>query len=233
MNPKQKEYHIGIDYGTSNSCVGIFINGTVQIAPNRLGERTTPSVVSFASENKILVGEDTISQKIDDYKNVIYEVKRFIGLTYEEFINKDFSKNLNYDIVNIDNIPKIKVNINGIDYFYSAIEISSFIIKKMVQNAEDFINEIHQGVKITKAVLTVPAHFDNHQISAVRTAANLAGIEVARIINEPTAAALAYGLGQNLISGKNSISEQNKNNLYISNNPGDYYEAPNPFQILK
>ena len=233
MNPKQKEYHIGIDYGTSNSCVGIFINGTVQIAPNRLGERTTPSVISFASENKILVGEDTISQKIDDYKNVIYEVKRFIGLTYEEFINKDFSKNLNYDIVNIDNIPKIKVNINGLDYFYSAIEISSFIIKKMVQNAEDFINEIHQGVKITKAVLTVPAHFDNHQISAVRTAANLAGIEVARIINEPTAAALAYGLGQNLISGKNSISEQNKNNLYISNNPGDYYEAPNPFQILK
>ena len=233
MIPKQKEYHIGIDYGTSNSCVGIFINGTVQIPPNRLGERTTPSVVYFTADNKVLVGEDTISQKIDDYKNTIYEVKRFIGLTYEEFLEKDFAKNLNYDVVNIDNIPKIKVNINGTDYFYSAIEISSFIIKKMVQNAEDFINEIHQGVKITKAVLTVPAHFHDHQISAVRTAANLAGIQVARIIKEPTAAALAYGLGHNLIIGKDNINNHNKNNLYVSSNPENYYEAPNPFQLIK
>ena len=197
MNPIKKEYHVGIDYGTSNSCVGIFMNGTVQIAPNSLGERTTPSVVSFTNENKALVGEDTISQKIDDYKNTIYEVKRFIGLSYEEFMRRDFSKNLNYDVVNIDNVPKIRVNINGQDYFYSAVEISAHIIKKMVQNAEDFIAEKHQGVKITKVVLTVPAHFDNNQISAVKTAANLAGIEVARIINEPTAAALAYGLGSN------------------------------------
>ena len=203
MNPNQKEYHIGIDYGTSNSCVGIFMNGTVQIAPNRLGERTTPSVVSFSSDNKAIVGEDTISKKIDDYKNTIYEVKRFIGLSYEEFVNRGFSKNLNYEVVNINNIPKIKITLNGVDYFYSAVEISALIIKKMVQNAEDFIAEIHQGIKINTAVLTVPAHFDNNQISAVKAAANLAGIQVARIINEPTAAALAYGLGQNLLPESN------------------------------
>ena len=214
MNPIQKEYHVGIDYGTSNSCVGIFMNGNVHIAPNRLGERTTPSVVSFSSDNKAIVGEDTISQNIDDYKNIIYEVKRFIGLSYEEFTKRDFSKNLNYDVVNVNNVPKIKININDKDYFYSAIEISSLIIKKMVQNAEDFIAEIHQGVKITKAVLTVPAHFDNNQIAAVKEAAELAGIEVARIINEPTAAALAYGLGNNLmVNDKNNINE--KNILYI------------------
>ena len=232
MNPIQKEYHVGIDYGTSNSCVGIFMNGNVHIAPNRLGERTTPSVVSFSSDNKAIVGEDTISQNIDDYKNIIYEVKRFIGLSYEEFTKRDFSKNLNYDVVNVNNVPKIKININDKDYFYSAIEISSLIIKKMVQNAEDFIAEIHQGVKITKAVLTVPAHFDNNQIAAVKEAAELAGIEVARIINEPTAAALAYGLGNNLmVNDKNNINE--KNILYNSMSHGDDCDAPNPFQILK
>ena len=113
MIPGKKEYHIGIDYGTSNSCVGIFMNGNVQIVPNKLGERTTPSVIYFTNDNKILVGEDTITQKIDNPKNLIYEVKRFIGLSYEEFMKRDFAKYLNYDVVNIDNIPKIKINING------------------------------------------------------------------------------------------------------------------------
>ena len=98
--------------------------------PNRLGERTTPSVVSFSSDNKVFVGEDTISQSIDDYKNTIYEVKRFIGLSYEELTKRDFSKNLNYDVVNVNNVPKIKININDKDYFFSAIEISALIIKK-------------------------------------------------------------------------------------------------------
>ena len=234
MNPLQKDYHVGIDYGTSNSCVGVFMNGTVHIVPNRLGERTTPSVVYFSSDKDVIVGEDTITQKIEDYKNTIYEVKRFIGLSYEEFESRNFAKNLNYDVVNIDNVPKIKINIKGVDHFYSAVEISSLIIKKMVHFAEDFIAEKNQGVKITKAVLTVPAHFDNKQIAAVKEAANLAGIEVARIINEPTAAALAYGLGQNLIAeDKNNITHKKKKNLYSSISPGDSGEAPNPFQILK
>ena len=233
MEKKQKEYHIGIDYGTSNSCVGIFINGTVQIAPNRLGERTTPSIVSFTEENKAIVGEETISQKLENAKNIIYEVKRFIGLSYEEFQKKDFAKNLNYEVVNIDNVPKIKINLNGTDYFYTAVEISSLIIKKMVQNAEDFINEIHQGVKINKAVLTVPAHFNAHQIDAVKAAANMAGIEVARIIYEPTAAAIAYGLGQNLIAeDKNNIMNKKTNDLYTSFGLGDC-DAPSPLVMMK
>ena len=234
MEKSKKEYHVGIDYGTSNSCVGIFINGTVQIAPNRLGERTTPSIVYISEENKAIVGEDTISQKLDEFKNIIYEVKRFIGLSYEEFKQKDFAKNLNYEVVNIDNVPKIKININGMDYFYTAIEISSLIIKKMVQNAEDFINEIHQGVKINKAVLTVPAHFNTHQIDAVKTAANLAGIEVPRIIFEPTAAAIAYGLGQNLIAeNKNIIMNPKNNDLHTSITLGDGCDAPSPLAMLK
>ena len=212
MDQSQKEYHVGIDYGTSNSCVGIFINGSVQIAPNRLGERTTPSVVAFNTEDKAIIGEDTLSQKIDDFKNIIYEVKRFIGLSYEEFTKKDFAKNLNYEVVNIDNVPKIKISINGVDYFYTAIEI--------------------KGVKINKAVLTGPAHFNKNQIDAVRAAANLAGIEVARIIFEPTAAAIAYGLGQNLIAGdKNKI--MNKKDINSSLSPEDGCDAPSPFSLMK
>ena len=117
MNSVQREYHIGIDYGTSNSIVGIFMNGNVH-NQNRLGERTTLSVVSFSSDKKVFLGEDTISQNIGDYKNTIYEVKRFIGLSYEEFTKCDFSKNLNYDVVNVNNIPKIKINIHDKDYFF-------------------------------------------------------------------------------------------------------------------
>ena len=149
MSSLFKDYHIDIDYGTSNSCVGIFMNGTVQIVPNKIGERTTPSIVCFSNKNKDneIVVEETLSQKLDNYKNTIYEVKRFLGLNYDEFIENGYYKNLNYDIVNQDGVPKIKINVNNKDYFYSAIEISSFIIKKMVQSAQDFIDKYDQGIK--------------------------------------------------------------------------------------
>ena len=187
-----KDYYIGIDYGTSNSCVGIYMNSVVQIAPNRIGERTTPSLVSFI-DDKIFVGEETLNQKIEG-SNLIYEVKRFIGLDYEEFIKNDFSKNLNYDIINQDGKPLIKVFFKGKEEFYSPEEISAFIIKKIVSNAEDFIDDKESGVKITKAVLTVPVNFKKKQKDALNAAARLADLEIIRIINEPTAAALAYGL---------------------------------------
>ena len=198
-----KDYYIGIDYGTSNSCVGIYMNSVVQIAPNRIGERTTPSLVSFI-DDKIFVGEETLNQKIEG-SNLIYEVKRFIGLDYEELIKSDFAKNLNYDIINQDGKPLIKVFFKGKEEFYSPEEISAFIIKKIVSNAEDFINDKELGVKITKAVLTVPVNFTKKQKDALNAAARLADLEIIRIINEPTAAALAYGL--------------NKEDLNIENEP--------------
>ena len=196
-----KEYHIGIDFGTSNSCTGIYMNGIVKIAPNKIGERTTPSIVFFSNENKRLVGEEAFNEKKDEINNnIIYEVKRFIGLNYEEFIEGGFQQNLNYEIENIDGMPKIKLNIKGKIEYKTAEEISSFIIKKVVQNAEDFIAEEENtiGLHIKKAVITVPAHFSESQKEAVRSAAKMAGIEVQRIINEPTAAALAYGIGRDL-----------------------------------
>jgi len=223
-----KEYYIGIDYGTSTSCVGIYMNGAVQIAPNKLGERITPSIVCFTEQNKALVGEETISQKMDQFNKIIYEVKRFIGLSYEEFIEMEYNKNLNYDVVNQNGVPKIKININGKDSFYSPEEISSLIIKKMVKCAEDFIEETDKGVKIDKAIITVPAHFNEHQRESVKWAAKQAGIEIPRIINEPTAAAIAYGIGKKLIS-KNEKANKYKRIGTLTNSvfpTDDADEAP-------
>ena len=216
MKGIDKEYNVGIDFGTSNSCAGIFMNGTVRVAPNKIGERTTPSIVLFSNKER-LVGEEALNQKTEDINNIIYEVKRFIGLTYEEFEEEGFNKNLNYDIVNVDGFPKVKLMINGKVEYKSAEEISSLVIKKVVQNAEDFIAETEQkeGLKITKAVITVPAHFNENQKNAVRGAAKMAGIEIPRIINEPTAAALAYGIGHDLIVEDKMFEYYNPNNTNI------------------
>ena len=224
-----KEHYIGIDYGTSNSCVGVYMKSKVYIAPNKIGERTTPSIVSFV-DNNIYIGEDTLNQKIEG-NNLIYEVKRFIGLSYEEFIQSDFSKNLNYEVVERNGRPIIKVIIKGKEEFYSPEEISAFIIKKIVRNAEDFINENEKGVKITKAVMTVPCHFSENQKEAIKTAARLADIEVVRIINEPTAAALAYGLGKDLIP----LDQKKKKKRNFNTNVGKstYEAAPSSSEHFK
>ena len=224
-----KDYNIGVDFGTSNSCAGIYMNGTVKVAPNKIGERTTPSIILFSNKEK-LVGEEAVNQKADESNNLIYEVKRFIGLTYEEFEEDGFKKYLNYDIENIDGFPKVKLMINGKVEYKSAEEISSLVIKKVVQNAEDFIAETEQieGLKITKAIITVPAHFNKNQKNAVRAAAKMAGIEIPRIINEPTAAALAFGVGHDLIAESKStiFNYYDKNNLNKNPNSTELGVAP-------
>ena len=230
MKAKDKEYNIGIDFGTSNSCVGIYMNGTVRVAPNKIGERTTPSIVLFSDKARF-VGEEALNQKADNINNIIYEVKRFIGLTYEEFEEDGFRQYLNYEIVNKDGIPKVKLIINGKVEYKSAEEISSLVIKKAVQNAEDFIAETEQieGLKITKAILTVPAHFNENQKNSIRTAAKMAGIEIPRIINEPTAAALAYGVGHDLIAEDPSKNKSIKDYEYDDDttiNPNEFDVAP-------
>ena len=228
-----KEYYLGIDYGTSNSCVGIYMNSRVEIAPNRIGERTTPSLVLF-SGNKIFVGEDIFTQSAE-INNIICEVKRFIGLDYDEFIQKDFAKHLNYEVINQDGKPKIRIVINGKEDLYSAEEISAFIIKKLVNNAEDFINETEPGVKISKAVMTVPVHFTEKQKEAIHASARMADIEVIRIINEPTAAALAYGLGEDLITQSESYQEERNKMTDVGKNKsvGVAPSAGNEFRFQK
>ncbi len=202
---ENNDYYVGIDYGTSNSCIGIFNKTTVFIPPNRIGERITPSIVAFSDD--IYIGEESLVQKIEE-KNLIYDTKRFIGLNYSEFEDSEFSKHLGYEVVNQNNKPMIKVLINGEEKYYSAEDICTFIIKRIVKNAEDFIN-----VKITEAVITVPVHFSKKQRQALELAANSAGVKIIRIINEPTAAALAYGLENDLIS---QIEEKKNKSISLS-----------------
>ena len=197
--------YIGIDYGTSNSSVAIYNKSNIIVAPNILGERTTPSLVSFPkNSNKVYVGEDVLDQKLED-TTLIYDVKRFIGLNYNEFQKKNFAKYLNYTVINDGGIPKIKVIFNGEEKLYTAEEISSLIIKKIVYNAEQYLeNSYNINTSIDKAVITVPVHFSDNQINGIYKAALDAGIKITRVIKEPTAAALAYGIGEDLISNNES-----------------------------
>ena len=241
-NKDEPEICVGIDFGTSNSCVGVYIKGSVKIVPNKIGERITPSVVLFKNivengehKEKIFVGEEALCEPIDNIKNLVYEIKRFIGLDYKQFSESGFNNSLNYKIEEVDGEPKILIDYNIPNggkvekKYYSVVEISSHIIKKIVKIAEDFIAEtLNQiGVKITSAVFTVPTQFTEKQKQSIFQAAKLAGIKTQRIINEPTAAALAYGIGHDL-------TKTERDDVFSSTISGDEYSvAPSANQINK
>lgn len=173
---------IGIDLGTSNSCVSVFENGETVVITNSEGKRTTPSIVAF-KDGERKVGEAAKRQAVTNPKNTVYEVKRLMGNSYDE-CTKEIER-VTYDVVNEGNKPKIAVN----DRKYSPEEISATILQKMKKTAEDYL-----GSEVKKCVVTVPAYFNDTQRQATKDAAEIAGMECVRIINEPTAAALAYGV---------------------------------------
>ena len=232
---------VGIDFGTSNSCSGVYINGSVKLVPNKIGERITPSVVLFKKlvnieENKddkdiILVGEDALCESFDNLKNYIYEIKRFIGLEYENFKKMGFENTLNYDIKDIKGEPLIEITCDGITKYFTVEQISCFIIKKIINITQDFISEItkKETTKIKTAVFTVPTQFTDRQKNSLLNAAKLAGIEVPRIINEPTAAAIAYGIQHDLTN-----SQIGGKDIFSSTIFGDNYSvAPSANHISK
>ena len=184
------EYAIGLDLGTTFSCIGVYRKSWVEIIPNRNGEKLTPSVVIIIDDKNVLVGEETTNFLVKNYDSCIYEVKRLLGKQITEAEGKELEKRFPFQIVKSDkgNFPEIKITKDGKTMIYSPVEISSLIIKKMVSNAEKYLNK-----KITKLVITVPAYFNDSQRKLTRQAAEANGLEVLRIINEPTAAALAYG----------------------------------------
>ncbi len=177
---------IGIDLGTTNSCVAIMEGGDPKVIPNSEGGRTTPSVVAFTEAGERLVGQIAHRQAITNPDNTIFAVKRLMGRRYEDTEVKKATKVLPYKIVKADN-GDAWVEIRG--KRYSPAEISAFILQKMKQTAEDYLGE-----KVTEAVITVPAYFNDSQRQATKDAGRVAGLTVLRIINEPTAASLAYGL---------------------------------------
>ena len=179
---------IGIDLGATYSCVGIFRNGSVEIIPNELGNPTTPSVVAFTDDG-ILVGEAAKNQAALNPKRTIYNVKRLIGRKYNDKEVQMDKKLLPYDIIDKDGKPYIQVETKGQKKLYSPEEISAMILTKMKTIAENFL-----GTKVNDIVITVPAYFNDSQRYSTKNAGNIAGLNVLRIINEPTAAAIAFGL---------------------------------------
>ena len=175
---------IGIDLGTTNSCVAVMEGGEPVVIPNAEGSRTTPSMVAFTKTGERLVGQVAKRQAITNPENTVFSIKRFMGRRYDEVENE--IKEVPYKVVRGPNdVVKVKVG----DKEYSPQEISAMILQKMKQTAEDYL-----GHKVTEAVITVPAYFNDSQRQATKEAGEIAGLKVRRIINEPTAAAMAYGL---------------------------------------
>ncbi len=177
---------IGIDLGTTNSCVAIMEGGKARVLENAEGDRTTPSVVAFAEDGEVLVGAPAKRQAVTNAENTLHAVKRLIGRRFEEDVVQRDVKEMPYHIVKADN-GDAWVEVRGKKM--AAPEISARVLQKMKSTAEDYLGE-----EVTEAVITVPAYFNDSQRQATKDAGKIAGLEVKRIINEPTAAALAYGM---------------------------------------
>ena len=174
---------IGIDLGTTNSCVSVMEGSEPIVIANSEGKRTTPSIVAFVEGGERKIGDPAKRQAITNPTKTISSIKRFMGSSYDE-CKKD-SARVPYEIVKGENnTPRVKID----DRLYSPQEISAIILQKMKKTAEDYL-----GQEVTEAVVTVPAYFNDAQRQATKEAGEIAGLTIKRIINEPTAAALAYG----------------------------------------
>tara|TARA_R110000868_G_scaffold11751_9_gene57318 strand:- start:1324 stop:3276 length:1953 start_codon:yes stop_codon:yes gene_type:complete len=177
---------IGIDLGTTNSCVAVMEGGEAHVIENSEGARTTPSMVAFAEGDERLVGQAAKRQAVTNPENTLFAIKRLIGRTYDDPTTKKDQELVPYNIIKADNGDAW---IEARDEKYSPSQVSAFILQKMKETAE-----AHLGEEVTEAVITVPAYFNDSQRQATKDAGKIAGLDVLRIINEPTAAALAYGL---------------------------------------
>ncbi|MBA3326062.1 MAG: Hsp70 family protein, partial [Rhodobacteraceae bacterium] len=185
---------IGIDLGTTNSCVAIMDGSQARVIENSEGARTTPSIVAFTDDER-LVGQSAKRQAITNPENTLFAIKRLIGRRYDDPITAKDKDMVSYKIVPGGN-GDAWVEVKGEKY--SPSQISAFVLQKMKETAESYLGE-----KVTQAVITVPAYFNDAQRQATKDAGKIAGLEVLRIINEPTAAALAYGLDK---SGTKTIA---------------------------
>lgn len=181
---------VGIDLGTTYSCVGIFKKGVVEIIPNDQGNRITPSYVAFVGDEK-LVGEAAKNIASISPQSTLFDVKRLIGRRYNEKSVQADKKLLPYTIIDKDTKPYIQVNINGVDKIFAPEEISSMVLAKMASDAGKYL-----GTEVKRAIVTVPAYFNDAQRQATKDAGTIAGLNVVRVLNEPTAAAIAYGLNK-------------------------------------
>ncbi|PNF14452.1 Heat shock 70 kDa protein cognate 2 [Cryptotermes secundus] len=190
---------VGIDLGTTYSCVGVWQHGKVEIIANDQGNRTTPSYVAFTDTER-LIGDAAKSQVAMNPKNTVFDAKRLIGRRFDDPKIQDDMKHWPFTVINEASKPKIQVEYKGEIKKFAPEEVSSMVLSKMREVAETYL-----GGKVSDAVITVPAYFNDSQRQATKDAGAIAGLNVLRIINEPTAAALAYGLDKNLKGEKNVL----------------------------
>ena len=190
---------IGIDLGTTYSCVGVWQNDHVEIIANDQGNRTTPSYVSFTAEER-LIGESAKSSVSQNPTNTVFDAKRLIGQKFTDPTVQSDMKHFTYTVINKDNKPYIEVEYKGEKKVFAPEEISSMVLSKMKEIAEAYL-----GTTVTDAVITVPAYFNDSQRQATKDAGAIAGLNILRIINEPTAAAIAYGLDKKGQSERNVL----------------------------
>jgi heat shock protein 1/8 len=196
---KKDNVAIGIDLGTTYSCVGVYQHGKVEILTNDLGERTTPSYVSFTDTER-LIGAAAKNIVSSNPNNTVYDVKRMIGREFNDQKIQDDLKHFTFKVINSDSKPKVSVMYKKEKKEFTPEEISAMVLTKMKQTAEEYL-----GHEVKNAVITVPAYFNDTQRQATKDAGMIAGLNVLRIINEPTAAAIAYGLDKMSDKAKNIL----------------------------
>eukprot|EP00108_Taenia_solium_P004189 TsM_000291900 transcript=TsM_000291900 gene=TsM_000291900 len=190
---------IGIDLGTTFSCVGVFKDGKVEIIANDQGNRTTPSCVAFTN-NQLLIGEAAKNQAVRNLSNTVFDVKRLIGRTFNDKAVQDDIRRWPFKVINCGGKPKIEVECRGETEQFFPEQISSMVLSKMRETAEAYLDE-----KVTDAIITVPAYFNDNQRQATIDAGKIAGLNVLRLINEPTAAAIAYSMDRRIDRQRNVL----------------------------
>ncbi len=215
---------IGIDLGTTNSCVAVMDGDKPRVLENSEGNRTTPSVVAYTDDNEILVGQSAKRQAVTNPINTLFAIKRLIGRRFDEEVVQRDIKLVPYNIVKADN-GDAWVEVNGNKM--AAPEVSARVLMKMKKTAEDFLGE-----EVTEAVITVPAYFNDSQRQATKDAGKIAGLDVKRIINEPTAAALAYGMDKNRGDSKIAVYDLGGGTFDISIIEIAEIEGEHQFEVL-